>query len=218
MSDRRLSAGRVLRTVVAWITVAVLLAVAPFYVLVRVGVLAHEGWGLGPWASLALGVTAISVILAGYAWVVGRMMGTGPGTRRLLDRGAVALGVAFALYGAIWVGAGKAGDPAVRAEYRTLHPALQVATGLIFLADPGRVVTGDARTREDYRLLGLPAAEAALHFPRDDGFVHAVDFRTRGRPEWGNKAVELGFWFLGFHARRMRGTADHLHVSIRGGA
>lgn len=212
------SPGRMVRTLVAWLAVAVLLAVVPFYVLVRVGVLAHEGWGLGPWASLAVGVAAVSAILAANAWIVGRMMGTGPGTRRLLDRGAVAMAVAFVLYGAIWAGAANAADPAVRERYRALHPVLQVATGLIFVADPGRVVTDRARTLEDFRLLGLPAGEATLHFPGGDGFVQAVDFRTRGRPEWGNRAVELGFWLLGLHPLRHRGMADHLHVSIRDGA
>ncbi len=212
-----LSPGRVLRGLAAWTVVAVLLAVAPFFVLVRTAVAVQGGWGLGPWASLGVGVVAISAILALYSWAVGRWLGTGPGTRRVLNRGAVALGLAFVLYGVIWVGASHAPGEGVRAEYRSLHPVLRVATGLIFLADPGRVMVDGARTVEDYRLLGLSASEASLHFRQGDGFAHAVDFRTRGRPEWGNRGVELGFWLLGFHALRHRGTADHLHVSLRGG-
>lgn len=211
----RFSPGTLLRRLVAWLMVAVLLAVLPFFVLVRVGVAAHQGWGLGAWGSLAVGVAAISLVLAAYSWVVGRYLGMGPGTRRLLDRGAVATGIAFVLYGLVWVGASHAADAEVRAEYRALHPVLRVATGLVFLADPGRVMTDAARTPDEYRLMGLPVNEGSLHYLQDDGFVHAVDFRTRGRPEWGNKAVELGFWLLGFHALRHRGTADHLHVSLR---
>lgn len=213
----RFSPGSFLRRVAAWLVVAGLLAVLPFFVLVRVGVAAYQGWGLGAWTSLAVGVLAISVVLAAYSWVVGRRLGLGPGTRTLLNRSAVATGTAFVLYGLVWVGASNAADEAVRAEYRELHPVLRVATGLVFLADPGRVMTDAARTPEDYRLMGLPVEEASLHYVQDDGFVHAVDFRTRGRPEWGNKAVELGFWLLGFHALRHRGTADHLHVSLRPG-
>lgn len=217
-SAGRLSPGRLLRGLVAWVVVAVLLAVAPFFVLVRSAVAAHQGWGLGAWTSLGVGVLAISAVLGLYSWAMGRWLGAGPGARRFLNRGAVALGLAFVLYGVVWVGASHAPGEGVRAEYRTLHPVLRVATGLVFLADPGRVMTDGARTPDDYRLMGLPPVEASLHFRQDDGFAHAVDFRTRGRPEWGNRTVELGFWLLGFHALRHRGTADHLHVSLRGGA
>lgn len=214
---RRFSPGTFLRRIMAWVMVAVFLAVLPFFVLVRVAVAAYQGWALGAWASLAVGVLAISLILAAYSWVVGRWLGMGPGTRKLLDRGAVATGLAFVLYGLVWVGASNAPDPEVRAEYRTLHPVLRVATGLVFVADPGRVLTDAARTPEDYRLMGLSVAESSLHYVQGDGFVHAADFRTRGRPEWGNRAVEMGFWLLGFHTLRHRGTADHLHVSLRAG-
>ena len=209
------SPGRLLRKLLAWLMIVVLLALAPFFILVRVGVLAYQGWGLGAWGALAVGVLAIWIVLAAYSWAMGRWLGAGPTARRFLDRGAIAVGTAFVLYGLIWVGASHAKSEAVRAEYRELHPVLRVATGLVFLADPGRVMTDAARTPEDYRLMGLPVNEASVHFVQDDGFVHAVDFRTRGRPEWGNKGVELGFWLLGFHALRHRGTADHLHVSLR---
>jgi hypothetical protein len=63
--------------------------------------------------------------------------------------------------------------------------------------------------------MGLPPAEASLHFEQATGYVHALDLRTRGRPEWRNRAVELGFWALGFHSLRHVGTADHLHLSLR---
>jgi hypothetical protein len=57
--------------------------------------------------------------------------------------------------------------------------------------------------------------EASLHFAQDDGFVHALDIRTTERHEWSNRAVELGFWALGFNSLRHVGTADHLHLSLR---
>jgi hypothetical protein len=213
---RRLSPGTLLRGTIAWLSVAVLLAVVPFFILVRVAVAAWQG-GAGAWGAAALGVVSVYLVLAAWSWLMGRRSRPGGGTRRLLDRGAVALGVAFVLYGLVWIGASNAPDPEVRAEYRALHPVLRLATGLVFLADPGRVITEEGRSMEDYRLLGLSAAEASRHDVQDDGFVHAVDFRTRGRPEWGNRGVDLGFWLLGFHTRRHRGIADHLHVSLRPG-
>lgn len=52
---------------------------------------------------------------------------------------------------------------------------LRVATSIVFLVDPGSVMTDAGRTPEDYYLWGLPVNEASLHFQQDDGFVHAVD-------------------------------------------
>jgi hypothetical protein len=103
----------------------------------------------------------------------------------------------------------------VREEYGSLHPLLRVASSVVFLADPGSVMTDAGRTEEDYWLMGLPVNEASLHFPQEGGYVHALDLRTVGRPHWRNVALEMAFWAFGFHSLRHVGTADHLHVSLR---
>ena len=41
----------------------------------------------------------------------------------------------------------------------------------------------------------------ALHLRQDDGFVHALDLRTVGRPEWRNRATELRFQGAGLRIR-----------------
>jgi hypothetical protein len=103
----------------------------------------------------------------------------------------------------------------VRAGYSSVHPLLRVASSALILADPAAVITDTGRTPEDYWLMGLSPNEASLHFEQGNGYVHAIDLRTIGRPEWRNRAVELAFWALGFHSLRHVGTADHLHVSLR---
>ncbi len=103
----------------------------------------------------------------------------------------------------------------VQAEYAKVHPLLRLTASALILVDPAAVITDAGRTTEDYFLMGLPSNEASLHFEQETGYVHAVDLRTRGRPEWRNRVVELGFWALGFHSLRHVGTADHLHLSLR---
>ena len=76
-------------------------------------------------------------------------------------------------------------------------------------------MTDAGRTPEDYWLMGLPVNEASLHFRQDDGWVHAVDLRTRDRSEWRNRALGIAFWAFGLYSLRHRGTEDHLHVSLR---
>jgi hypothetical protein len=85
---------------------------------------------------------------------------------------------------------------------------------VLVLADRGAVVTDARRSPEDYAAMGLSPARASLHYPQDDGYVHALDLRTRGRPEWRNVMVEIGYRLMGFATLRHEGTADHLHVSL----
>jgi len=123
--------------------------------------------------------------------------------------------VAYVSYALVFVASANVKSEEVRAEYASMHPLLRVASSVLVLVDPGAVITDAGRTPEDYRLMGLPPNEASLHFEQADGFVHALDLRTSGRPELRNRAVELAFWALGFHSLRHVGTADHLHVSFR---
>jgi len=213
--------GRALRSagrrLLGWLVASVALLVLPFAVLVRTAVWAHQGPGAGAWVAVLAGLLATAGVLVAYAAVAGRWLGVGPGFGRTLRWSSVGAGVVFVGWALLWLGAAQAKSPEVRAEYHSLHPVLRLATSTVFLVDPWRVVTDASREPEDYALMDLPQAESSLHFVQEDGFVHAVDLRTRGRPEWVNKAVELGFWALGFYALRHRGTADHLHVSLRTG-
>lgn len=193
----------------------VTLALLPFFLLIRGGVFAYQEWGLGTWPALLSATGATALLLALYAWAAGRRVGAGKGVRKAVGRAASLTALAAVVYALVYVGGANVKSPEVRAEYTSLHPLLRVAASAVILVDPASVVTDAGRTPDFYARMGLPPNEASLHFMQDDGFVHALDLRTKGRPEWRNKAVELAFWALGFHSLRHTGTADHLHVSLR---
>jgi hypothetical protein len=214
-SGRTGRSGRWLRRLVLWALTLALLATLPFFLLVRLGVVAYREWALGTWPSLALAVAATALLLAAYSWIVGRKVGAGRGMRWLMIRGAAGLAVAYVAYSLVYVAGANVKSDEVRREYRSLHPLLRVAAAAVFVIDGETIMTDAGRAPEDYWLMGLPVNEASLHFPQSDGFVHALDIRTVGRKEWRNRGLELAFWVMGFHALRHVGTADHLHVSLR---
>jgi hypothetical protein len=191
------------------------LAVLPFALLIRGGVFAYQEWGLGTWLALLLSASASALLLGLYAWIVSRRLGAGAGKRKLFTRAAMGVGIAYVGYALVFIASENVKSDDVQAEYATIHPLLRIASSALILIDPASVITDAGRTAEDYWLMGLPPNEASLHFEQESGFVHALDLRTNGRPEWRNRAVELGFWALGFHSLRHVGTADHLHLSLR---
>ncbi len=197
------------------VTIVAVLAVLPFAVLIRGGVFAYQVWALGTWPALLLAATGSTLLIALYAWVVSHRLGAGKGLKKLFTRSAAAVGVAYVGYALVFVASSNVKSEDVRSEYSAIHPLLRVASSALILVDPASVITDAGRTAEDYWLMGLAPNEASLHFEQEDGFVHALDLRTIGRPEWRNRAVEMVFWALGFHSLRHVGTADHLHVSLR---
>jgi len=198
-----------------WAVFGVLLAVLPFVLLIRGGVFAYHEWGLGTWPSLAVSAAAMALLLTVYAWAASRRIGAGKGLRKILTRAAALLGAAYVAYSLVYVAGANAKSDEVRDEYSTLHPLLRVAASALILVDPGAVITDAGRTPDFYRRLGLSPNETSLHFEQPTGFVHALDLRTVGRPEWRNRAADVAFRAMGFHTLRHVGTADHLHVSLR---
>jgi len=200
----------------AWATAIVtVLALGPFFLLIRGGVLAYREWGLGTWPSLLLAVIATALLLGLYALVVSRWLGAGARMTKVFTRAAMGVGIVYVVYGLVFIASENVKSDEVQAGYAAVHPMLRIAASSLILIDPVAVLTDAARTPEDYWLMGLPPNEASLHFVQETGYVHAFDLRTVGRPEWRNRLVELGFWALGFHSLRHVGTADHLHVSLR---
>lgn len=189
-------------------------AVLPFLLLLRGSVHAYGAWGLGPWPSVVTGLAFAASTLGLITWGGLALLGFPRGFRHVLSRGAIALTLVFVVHGLLHVGVRNVKGDSVRAEYRALHPLLRLGSTILVLVDRNAVVTDAARDREDYRAMGLPAAETSLHYPQDDGYVHALDLRTLGRPEWRNVLVETGYRLMGFRTLRHRGTADHLHVSL----
>ena len=117
-------------------------------------------------------------------------------------------------YAAFYLSRVNVKSDAVRAYYSSVHPILRVALSTIVLVDPDLVVTDMGRVPQDYRRMGLPVNDRTKHYRQADGWVHAVDLRTRGRGIIRNRLVQLYFWSMGFSTLRHVGTADHLHVEL----
>lgn len=189
--------------------------VLPFLVLVRVSVHAYTAGGLGGWTSILVGGLSTLLLLLTYLSLL-RVRFQG---RLRLPRSALVATLttvlAYMVFTLVFLSAENAKSPDVRRHYRSLHPVLRVATGTALLFDRNGVVTDMRRAPEDYARWGLPANEASLHFEQPDGFVHALDMRTVGRPSWQVWLTQAYFRATGFHVLRHVGTADHLHISLR---
>ena len=207
------AAPRVLRwtRVAAWV---VLVASLPFLALVKVAVVLYQRGGCSTAVALAGGVACTTVVVTTYAaWAWHRLTGRvrlALAARRL----ALPLVLAYSAYALVYLSAGNAKSPQVRAYYASLHPLLRVALSTVILVDRDLVVTDLARSPADYRTMGLAANDGSLHYVQADGYVHAIDLRTAGRSFVKNRLVQAYFWCMGFATMRHVGTADHLHVEL----
>lgn len=207
---RRVTARRV-----GWYTVVGVVAlILPFAVLVRLSVLAYRTLGLGSWPSLGVGALATVILLVVYAFAVRLRVQGKLGVPRTLRRGLLVLVGAYCAYALLYLSSANSKAPELQRHYLTLNPLIRVATSTVVLIDREAVITDVRRAREDYQSWGLPVNEASLHFEQVNGFVHALDLRTIGRPEWRNWALATYYRLMGFHTLRHVGTADHLHVSL----
>jgi hypothetical protein len=80
--------------------------------------------------------------------------------------------------------------------------------------DESLLITDLSRHPSDYEAMGLSVNPQSLHYPQADGYVHALDLRTKGRGEVRNLLMQGYFAALGFRTLRHEGTADHLHVAL----
>ena len=192
----------------------IFLVVLPFAVLIRVSTYLYTVHGAQTWIALAGGVAATALVVTLYSAAMSKKF-TGKARVRVLGkRVALPLVLAYCAYTLLYLSNVNAKSAAVQEYYRSLHPMLRTAVSTVILVDSDIVITDLHRTPEDYAAMGLPAREESLHYRQGDGFVHAMDLRTIGRPDWRNSAVELYFRLAGFKTLRHVGTADHLHVAL----
>ena len=135
--------------------------------------------------------------------------------RHMLIRGAIAIAFIYTGYAVLYVASTNAVPDEIREEYQMIHPLLRLSASPVIVFDPSAFRPPDGLMLEDYRLMGLSANEANLHFAQKDDLIHSLDLATDNRSEWRNRAIELGFWALGFHSLRHLGVGDHLHISLR---
>lgn len=200
------------RRIASWVLGVAVLIAAPFVVLIRGAVWLYEDYHVGPWIALGLAVTATSLLLLAYAAAITKRIAGHWSWPVWGRRALVALVAAYAIYAVAFLAASNAKSPDVRSQYHALHPLLRVAASTLILMDPEAVVTDLARHPADYSRMGLPIEHSSSHYIQADGYSHALDLRTVGRPWWRNVAAEVYFRVMGFETLRHAGTADHLHV------
>jgi len=200
-----------------------LVAVLPFFVLVRVSVFLYSHYAYPTWLALAAGVCCTLVVLTAYAsWISRRLTGRAP-LLALARRVALPVALAYCGYALLFLSSANAKSERVRSYYTALHPLLRLALSTWILLDRDAVITDLARRREDYAAMGLAVNDGSLHLVQRDGYVHAADLRTGGRGWIRNGLVRLYFWGTGFVTLRHGGsvgrdgrgaTVDHLHVEL----
>jgi len=203
-----------LARLVFWVCSLAVLVVLPFAVLIRVSTYLYSVYSVQTWIALAGGVAATALVVTLYSAVVSKKFTGKARVRVLAKRVALPLVLAYCVYTLLYLSNVNAKSAAVQEYYQSLHPMLRTAVSTVILVDSDIVITDVHRTPEDYAAMGLPAREESLHYRQGDGFVHAMDLRTVGRPHWRNKAVEFYFRLAGFETLRHVGTADHLHVAL----
>ena len=207
--------GRLLRRSVSWVMGMGILVATLFAILVRGSVFSYDTWAFGASLSLVSAVLMTVPLLLLGAWVIIRGRGIIRGFQLMLIRGAIMIAFIYIGYAVLYVASTNAVPDEIREEYQTIHPLLRLAASPVIVFDPSAFRHPDGSVLEDYRLMGLSANEANLHFVQKDDLIHSLDLVTDNRSEWRNRAIELGFWAFGFHSLRHRGLGDHLHVSLR---
>jgi len=200
---------------VGFFTLKVVLVLAlPFVLLVRGSVYSYQEMGFHTWTALGSGVAVTVLLFLIYAsWLWKRMTGKRKVPR--LARRVLMLAVGgYAAYALLFLSAANVKTPELRDYYTSLHPLLRLGSSTFLLFDREAVITDMQRTPEDYLKMGLPINETSLHFKKEDKYVHAMDLRTVGRPEWRNQLTDGYFRLMGFRTLRHVGTADHLHISL----
>lgn len=219
MAGRRDKAGGISwLKVITWPFRVLVVLILPFVLLIRVSVFFYAELGFNHWLSLGIGFTLTFLLLYSYLiWLYKRITGkktAKPGARKFNLRLAGLFVIGFGLYALLYLSASNAKTRQVQGEYTSVHPLLRMAVSAWTLFDRDLIITDMSRTHGDYNQMGLRRKKNSLHYTQSDGYVHAVDLRTRDRAEWKNGLIEWYFYLMGFRTLRHVGTEDHLHISL----
>ncbi|MEL6591018.1 MAG: hypothetical protein AAFP02_04435 [Bacteroidota bacterium] len=195
-----------------------IMLVLPFALLIRGSIWLYESYQWNHWLALFAGFGAVFIVLLIYVVMLyDSVVGSGKVTRTSLKIKSFivfAVMAGFIGYSLINLSGANAKSEDVKQEYTSLHPYMRLAVGTFVLADQGLLVTDMSRVQEDYQKMGLKTNKNSLHYKQSDGYVHAMDLRTKGRSELRNSLTQWYFRLMGFNTLRHGGTADHLHISL----
>ncbi|MEM1319991.1 MAG: hypothetical protein AAGG75_07010 [Bacteroidota bacterium] len=194
-----------------------LLLTLPFIFLIRGSVFLHTHYELAAWPAILGGMLATALLLVIYfSFLYGRIYGklgeSGSLKRRLIIALLVVGG--YSLYGLLYLSNQNVKHDKISSTYTQLHPILRLSISTILYADRSLIITDAARQPEDYRKMGLPSKGRSLHYQQKNGYVHAIDVRTKGRSELRNRLLKLYFRLMGLNTLHHVGTDDHLHISL----
>lgn len=195
----------------------VLIFSLPFLALLRSAIYFHEHCHFFAWFSILAGIVIAAAVLVLYiTWIYNFLTGSMGNSRAHKRRMAFAAVVvlAYCLQAFLLLSDYNVKDPALKKEFQSLHPILQLGVSTLILLDAELLLTDASRKPSDYAEFGLPAQSKSLHFLQDDGYAYAVDVRTKGRGWLTNLVTRSYFELMGFNTLRHVGTADHLHVSL----
>ena len=185
----------------------------PFLVYVRASVYLYRH-GANTWIAILVSAILTVGIVSGCVILIARRFRRPARVPTVVKWAALPVVFTWCVYAAFYLARVNVKSDDVRAYYSSVNPILRVALSTIVLVDPDLVVTDMGRVPQSYRRMGLPVNHRTMHYRQSDGWVHAVDLRTRGRGEIRNRLVQLYFWSMGFSTLRHVGTADHLHVQL----
>lgn len=191
---------------------AVLLVTAPFLVLVRGAVWFYQAQGVPGWAALLLSGWATLMLLSFYGAALSRRFTGRARLKQVAKWVAAPLVIGYCVFSLVYLARGNAKDDAVRSVYTSTHPILRVALSTLMVFDRKAVITDISRTPDDYKRMGLAVNQRSMHYRQPDGWIHAVDLRTRS--PFRSVLVEWYFLLMGFDTLRHQGTSDHLHVQL----
>lgn len=210
--------GRFILKVLSFIVQLVLMLALPFFIMLRgsIYLYEHQGW---PWWGAMTAMLAVDfvVLLIYVAMIYDTLRGPGKMSRKSIKFKSYLVLILMAVFiggSLFYLSGANAKGEAVRREYLSLHPLMRIGVGTVVLMRSKVLVTDMSRGTEDYKKMGLQTKKNSLHYKQSDGFVHALDLRTKGHPEWRNKLLKTYFELMGFRTLRHVGTADHLHVSL----
>lgn len=194
----------------------VLITVLPFCLLIRGAVYLHYNEGLYSYLALGLSAGVTAILLVIYFTFIYGMFSKGSSLKYLRRRFAISLFLvsSFILYGVVFISGENTKSSEIKREFYTLNPILRLGCSTLFLIDKKAIMTDASRLPEDYSKMGLKTLKASLHYKQEDGYVYAVDLRTKDRFEGRNLFLKGYFYIMGFNTLRHVGTADHLHVSM----
>lgn len=203
---------------IVFILQIVFVVLLPFVVLIRGTVWMYQSFELNTWLALAAGGAMTFLVLMFYITFVYALIF---GAKKLSSRSlkikawvVMILLVGYCGFTLINVDQKNAKTTEVQKEFLSLHPFMRIGVGTLVVLDKEALITDMSRTHGDYKRMGLKVKARSLHYKQSDGYVHAMDLRTKGRNEYRNWLVEKYFWLMGFRTLRHIGTADHLHVSL----